>query len=54
MEFGFDFCWGFDPLAIHSHRNGMEQKIRKNQITLLPREAEGTSCCPERNEKKVS
>jgi hypothetical protein len=26
MELRLNFCWGFDPLVIHSHWNEMKQK----------------------------
>jgi hypothetical protein len=35
-EFGFDFCWGFDSLAIHSHQNEMEQKRKKTKLRCSP------------------
>jgi hypothetical protein len=40
MEFRSNFCWRFDPLAIHSEWNEMEQKIKKKETPLLPWEAD--------------
>jgi hypothetical protein len=51
MELRLSFSCRFDPLAIHSHWNEMEQKINGNKTALLPWEAEGTSCCPEKKKE---
>jgi hypothetical protein len=51
MELRLNCCWRFDPLVIHSHRNEIERKIKREKNVLFPREAEGTSCCPERKKK---
>jgi hypothetical protein len=51
MELRLNFCWGFDPPAVHCQRKEMEQKIKKNQTVLFTWEAEGTSCCPEKKKQ---
>jgi hypothetical protein len=54
MDLRLNFCWRFDPLAIHCQRNEMECKIKKNQTTLLPWEAEGTSYFPPPKKNKLN
>jgi hypothetical protein len=51
MELRLNFCWRFNPLAIHSYWNETE-RINKNQTILFPWEAEGTHCCPEKKQAK--